>query len=230
MTRRLSTLESKQRIGLYGSGEVPRSKRLTSKAVGPRSNGLRFLSDLPPVRRVRPARFSTKGVAAAAIVPLVVIMAIVTAFALATSLAPVQTLSAPKQLPPPYTIYGYVWQSDGTTPVLNTPVKLTNLRTGLSVTTATDDTFGAYAQDITMISGTPPASPLPGDEILVEAGAGGSLGSSLGVVPTPIGPGFRLDVTTGVFIPEFSELALPIVGMLGLVVATVAVTRSKKNE
>lgn len=222
-------MESRQRIGLYGSGDVPRSKRLTSKAVGPKSNGLRFLGDLPPVRRVRPTRISTKGIAAAAIAPLAVIMMIVVAFAVASSWAPVQELKTEaKAPPPPYTCAGYVYQTDGVTPVLGATVKVTNLRTGLFATTTTDTEFGIYQADLVPLSGD--ANPLPGDQILVEASfPPSSAGSAQGVIPSPIGGMILIDVTFGTFIPELSSLVLPIVGMLGMFVMVVAVTRSKKS-
>jgi len=221
-------LESRQRIGLYGSGEVPRSKRLTSKAVGPKSSGLRFLGDLPSVRRVRPARFSGRGMAGAAIAPVAVVLVIVTVFGLASSLAPIQYLTtAAGPQPPPYNVAGFVYLSDGTTPATSCPITITNTRTGQFLSATTDPDYGAYIENIVPISGD--AAPLPGDVIVVVATLGLDTGSSEGTIPDPIGGLIFINVTLGVVIPEFSGLGMSIVGMFGVFAAVAMVTRSKKH-
>jgi hypothetical protein len=53
---------------------------------------------------------------------------------------------------PPYLVYGYVTNTNGT-PMLGLNVMITNMNTGVSVNTTTDSVYGDYVYDITTMSG-----------------------------------------------------------------------------
>lgn len=221
-------MESRKRIGLYGSGEVPRSRRLMSRSVGPRSKGLRDLADLPKIKRVRTARL-TEAVAAAGVMmiaPLATVVAIVMAVVLATSMVPKNVMvEAPE--PQPYSLYGFVFDSGGI-PVLNCPVNVTNLANGQYIVTTSDPEFGAYIINLKPISGD--VEPAPGTVFRITATLGLDVGVNETATPDPVGAGFWMNVTLGTVIPEFGELVLPIVGMIGMFAIVAVRARSKKDE
>jgi hypothetical protein len=226
-------LESRQRIGLYGSGEVPRSRRLTSRAVGPKSNGLRDLGDLAPIRRIRPTRMVRKTVAAATIASLASVIVIVTAFALATSLAPVQTIrDTQKAPPPPYSLIGYTFGPDGFTPIVNAVVTITDTNTGAVLNAVSDPDFGIIIDPLT--SNYPNLNDLAGgvtdgDEIVVYATEGALSGSNSGIVDTAQAS-LDLNVVLSNVIPEFSGVVLPVVGMIGMFAIVGVAARSRKAQ
>lgn len=220
-------MDSRRRIGLYANGEVPRSRRLSRRAVGPKSNGLRDLGAIPPVKRVRPIRLATKTVAAGAVGALAVLLIVGTAVVFSTSLVPAHILQPP---PPPYLIVGYVYQSDGVTSIPGATVQITNLDYGGSpnqATVTTDPLAGnLYNLDLNTISGG--VQPAVGNRIMVVGTSGFGTGSDIFPVP---GGGFMWgNVTTGINIPEFGDLVVPIVGMLGMFAMVAVIARSKKNE
>jgi hypothetical protein len=188
---------------------------------------LRDLGALPPIRRVRPTRLMTKTVAAAAIAPLATVLAIIATVVLASSMVPVIKVGEDQVPPPPYSLFGWTLDSTGT-PTPNVQVTVTNMATGQSLVNSSDPDFGIYLVDLVPISGGAP--PPAGTLIRVEAQFGPETGSNESVVPTPPGGGMWINVTLGMFIPEFEDVVIPIVGMVGMFAIVAAVARSRKDE
>ena len=228
-------MESRQRSGLYGSGDVPRSRMLTSRAVGPKSAGLRDLRDLRPIRRVRPTRFKTKTIAAVAIGPIAATLAIVVTMLLGISMVPVNSLDPQAHIkqgipPPPYTLVGYTLDNTGAR-LGDVTVNITNLRTGNATEVVSDAATdpGFFWLDLNLISGG--QWPLPNDQIRIIGVFEGLLtGTNQTAVPDPQGAYMWENVSLITVIPEFGDLALPIVGMLGMFAMVAVVARSKKHE
>jgi len=100
-----------------------------------------------------------------------------------------QTITVYSDLP--YSIWGYVFASDGVTGMIYCNVTITNTRTGGSMVTTTDDLFGYYMIDIALL----PMGSIPGDAINVTIANDTAIGWAEGVF---LGPGneaaMRLDV------------------------------------
>ena len=227
-------MESRQRSGLYGNGEVPRSRKLKSKLVGPKSVGLRDIRSIRPIRQLRPTRFHSKAIAAVVIGPIAATMAIAVVMLLGFSMVPVDSIGPDVHTdqvipPPPYTLVGICTDDTGT-PIGGVTLNVTNLRTGQSTVNISDLASGGFfAIDLVPISNG--AWPLPGDQIRINATFAALSGTNLTAVPDPIGAFMWENVSLSVIvIPEFGEVALPIVGTLGIFAVVAMVARSKKDE
>jgi hypothetical protein len=128
-----------------------------------------------------------------------------------------------RQPPPPKNVQGYVYYSDGVTPVVNCLVNVTNTRTGDWNLTITDDTYGWYEFNMNdFLTGV-----LEGDLINVTA----IKDLDIGWVEGTAGPAF-LDlnvIMSGTLIPEFPMVVLPVVGLMALF-AVVGLERRKKAQ
>jgi PKD repeat protein len=127
--------------------------------------------------------------------------------------------------PPPFTfsLYGTTFASDGVTPLGGCMVNITDVRTGTTLIGTVSDANGVFVGDIS------PLYQLPGDTIVVNAiGPAGQTGSGSGVIVGT--PYLGIDVTLGTVIPEFTDIAIPIVGMIAIfAVARVASSRRKEE-
>jgi hypothetical protein len=98
-------------------------------------------------------------------------------------------------LPPlPYTIYGWTYASDGSTPLGSTTVTITDVRTGMTlIDIAPSDETGFYSADIMpLMNGL---SPVGGDNLIVTAvGPAGQTGTGTGVLDSTV-PYMDIDVT-----------------------------------
>ena len=222
-------MESRQRIGLYGSGEVPRSIRPWSRTPGPESLGLKDIRQLPPIRRVRPRGTSRKTIAASVMITLVAAFVIVAAAALApsASVVPVEDEQAP---PIPYPMIGIVLDNTGT-PAPGALINITNTRTGLYnntiVSISEPGSEGWYTFDLNTL-GIAEA----GDVVTIEALSETLLLMGLNTTTVPaVFMGFMwFNVTLTVVIPEFADVMVPVVGMLSMFIIVVLVARVKTEE
>lgn len=225
-------MESRERIGLYGNGEIPRSARLMGRSVGPKSNGVRDLGSIPPIRKVRP-RPAVKTVAAAAAAPLVAVLLVVTAVVLATSSAPV--LEGGVQAPaPPYSLLGFTFDNSGAF-LPDATCTITNLRTMEVINALSDSMFGLILSATTSnypdLANEFPSGILDGDIIKIDAEKAGWTGTNqttLANVDTTSSVWMNVTLSTPP-IPEFGDVALPIVGMVGMFLVMAVATRSKKE-
>lgn len=222
-------MESRQRIGLYGSGEVPRSRRLWSRVPGPQSLGLKDIRQLPPIRKVKHVGTRRKTIAASVIITLAAAFVIVAAAALvpAASVVPAVPNQAP---PPPYPLVGRVYDNTGA-PVPGALINITNTRTGIwnntVVAYSEAGSEGYYDTNLNDL-GTPQG----GDIIMVQAVSPSLLltGSNSTVIPEVFVGYVLCDVHLSAAIPEFGDVVVPLVGMLGMFIIVVMVARVKSDE
>jgi len=95
--------------------------------------------------------------------------------------------------PPPYTVFGFLYLSDGVTPAAGADVTVIDTRSGVVVTTVSDAS-GYYAANINPEGNVYAA----GDPIQVAAVLGALSGTTSGVADDgtgPLGPNLWLDVT-----------------------------------
>jgi hypothetical protein len=128
---------------------------------------------------------------------------------------------------PPFIVYGHVTNSIGTL-MPNIVVTVTDVTTGDSATTVTDDgtlgDLGGYTYDISDFL----IDYAPGDTIFVNAtGPGATAGSNTGTIGS--NPYLGLDITLTAGIPEFTAIVIPIVGMISII-AVARVASSRKEE
>jgi hypothetical protein len=222
-------LESRQRIGLYGSGEVPRSRKLWSRAPGPESLGLKDIRQLPPIRRVKPVGNRRKTIAASLIVTLAAAFVIVAAAALVPSASSVP--ADDEQAPiTPYPVIGIVLGNTGT-PVPGALINITNTRThqynNTIVSESAAGSEGYYIFDLNTLGIAEPA-----DVVTIEAVSLSLLlaGSNSTVVPTVFAGFIWFNVTLTAVIPEFGDVVVPVVGMLSMFIIVVLVARVKPDR
>jgi hypothetical protein len=136
------------------------------------------------------------------------------------------TVSNPTSPPPtPYNVLGYVYQSDGTTPVFNAVVTITDSRTGAVWLTTTDDVYGFFMMDLN----TNESGWAMGDTIVIEATDGFFTGSNSGVTGAAGNEAYLyLDLTLTTAIPEFPMVILPVMGMIGI--AAVVSLKRRRGE
>ncbi len=217
-------MKSRERIGLYGSGDVPRSRRLWSRTAGPESLGLKDLRQIPPITRGRPGVLRRSAIAVSAFLAIVAVVVIVSAFALTPT---VSRLPAEKLAPPgtPFPCVGYTL--DGSLARIGgVQVTITNLNLSLSGTAVSDSTpegLGLYFFDLSSLG----VATDSGNLIRIEATSTLFSGLNVTAVPTPMGGFMWLNVTLNATIPEFGDVVIPMAGMVGvfLIVALVARTR-----
>jgi hypothetical protein len=220
--------ESKKRIGLYGSGDVPRSRRIRSKTAGPESLGLKDIRQVPPIRRVKPSGIRGKAIAASAIVALVAVFIAISAVALAPSVKTDSSAGTEQAPPTPFPVAGRTYDIAGA-PVGGVLVTITNERLGLSGTTVSDTGvpdptgLGFYIFDLSTLG-----QAQSGDIIRIDAVSTTNTGTNSTPVPTPMGGFMYLNVTLNAAIPEFQDMLMPAVGMVGafLIMTLVAKTRN----
>jgi len=222
-------LESRQRIGLYGSGEVPRSIRPWSRTPGPESLGLKDIRQLPPIRRVRPRGASGKTIAASVMITLVAAFVIVAAAAYVPSASVVP--GREKQAPvTPYPVIGIVLDNTGN-PAPGALINITNTRTGLYnntiVSISEPGSEGWYTFDLNTLGVAE-----PDDVVTIEAVSETLLlaGSNTTIVPAVFLGFIWFNVTLTVVVPEFGDVMVPVVGMLSMFMIVVLVARAKKEE
>lgn len=220
-------MKSRERIGLYGSGDVPRSRRLWTRTPGPESLGLKDIRQLPQVRRVkRVLRRNT--IAASALVALAAVIVMMSAFALAPTVSKLP--AKPEQAPPtPFPVTGITYDSSGA-PAGGAIVTITNVRIGLSGTTTSDtgvpdpSATGFYIFDLSTLG-----QAQSGDTIRIEATWTTFSGLNETPVPTPMGGFMWLNVTLNLPIPEFGDALVPAVGMIGAFLAVALVARTRDD-
>ncbi len=224
-------MESKERIGLYGSGEVPRSRRLWSKSPGPESLGLKDIRQLPPIRRVRPVNKRKTIVASAltAIIALAAVLAVVSAFTLAPSGTMQQNKRGTLQAPiTPYPVIGIVFDNLGV-PLGGAHINITDTHTGLYNNTLVSDSTpgseGYYIFDANTLGGGAPVN--PGDVFTIVGNDSLMMGSNTTVIPVVFTGYIWFNVTLNLTIPEFTTALIPVMGVLGMVVALVLVARAR---
>lgn len=217
-------MESRQRIGLYGSGEVPRPRRLWSRSPGPESLGLKDIRQLPPIRRVRPAN-KTKAIATTAMISLATVIVIVSAFALTPSMEEYQRGQTFAPITP-YPCIGIVFNSLGA-PQPGASINITDLTTGLFnnslVSETTPGSEGYYVFDLNTLGGGAPVN--PGDIFRIVANDTAMIGTNETVIPVVFEGFIWFNVTLNATIPEFAALVIPVMGVLGLVLTMVLVAR-----
>jgi hypothetical protein len=129
-------------------------------------------------------------------------------------------------LPPSsYTVAGNTYASDGVTPLAGCTLNITDVRAGETLIGIVSDSTGFYSADIS------PMMQVSGDPLIVNAtGPAGQKGSSTGAVD-PSQPFVVIDVTlTLTSIPEFTDIAIPIAGMISIfALARVASNRSEEE-
>ncbi len=220
--------ESK-RIGLYGSGDVPRSRRLRSRTAGPESLGLKDIRQLPPIRRVKPSGMRGKAIAASVIVALVAVFMAISAVALAPSAKPDPSADTEQAPGTPFPVTGLTFDIAGA-PVGGVLLTLTNERIGLSGTTVSDTgsvdpaALGFYVFDLGSLGQTQ-----SGDIIRIDAVSTTNTGTNSTAVPTPMGGFMWLNVTLNAAIPEFGEVLVPAVGMAGVFLVVMLVARTRND-
>jgi hypothetical protein len=90
--------------------------------------------------------------------------------------------------PPPFTLFGTTWASDGVTPLAGCTITITDVRTGTTLVDIVSDETGAFYPDIS------PLLIVAGDTIIVRAiGPAGQTGSGTGIVGSE--PYLGIDVT-----------------------------------
>lgn len=210
------------RIGAGGEGGRPRPERMhVARAIGCYGT---VMAGLPRPRRER--RVSRRSMSVSALLLCAVALLIVSSFALAPlskgDAASDNGTTLVRQPPPPKNVQGFVYYSDGVTPVVLCEVNVTNTRTGDWNLTVTDDTYGWYEFNMNdFLNGV-----LEGDIINVTATKDLDIGWNEGVV----GPGF-LDMNvlmSGTVIPEFPMVTIPVVGLMALF-AVVGLRRRKAS-
>jgi hypothetical protein len=116
--------------------------------------------------------------------------------------------------PPPssWTVQGYVYESDGVTPVVSCVVNVTNKNTGAWNLTGVDGS-GWYQFNMTWFDG----GVTLGDTINITVTRGADIGWVEGIVPS--GP-LNMDVVMGqgALIPEFPLVVVPVLGLMALFV------------
>jgi len=220
-------LESRQRIGLYGSGEVPRSRKLWSRAPGPESLGLKDIRQLPPIRRVKPTNIRKKVLAASAIMVIAAVLVLA-----ALALAPTAKLlqAEPKQGTPgtPYPVLGIAFDISGV-PLGGVHLNITNTNTTMFnntlVTETTPGSEGYYVFDLGSLG-----QAQPGHVITIVANTTTATGANITVLPLVFSGYIWFNVTlNGTAIPEFGAVVVPVVGVLAAFIMTVLVARVR-NE
>jgi hypothetical protein len=123
-------------------------------------------------------------------------------------IAPVQALP---------TVYGYVYGTDGITPIEGAEVTATNLNKGY-VESVTTTPSGFYENDV---------GSYPGDKRKVVATSGDLVASTTITVPDPWEP-TRLDLTLHPRAPALTSTGLiPLVGILSII-AAIAIVRKRR--
>ena len=127
-------------------------------------------------------------------------------------------------IPPlPFYVLGTTYASDGVTPLPGCTINITDVRTGTTLIGTVSDGTGFYAGDISLLY------QLVGDNVIVNAtGPAGETGFGTGVIGTD--PYVVIDVTlTSGVIPEFTDIVIPIVGMISIF-AVARVASSRRGE
>jgi hypothetical protein len=122
--------------------------------------------------------------------------------------------------PPPYSVFGYVYDSLGNL-AFSASVTVTDVTTGAVWTTITDTEYGYYLVDLESNE----TGWDMGDTILVEITLGTDAGFNTGVAA---GGYLQLDVSM-VAIPEFPMVIVPVVGMIAIA-AVVSFTRRRDEK
>jgi len=198
------------KIGVGGGSNRPRLGRMPV-AIQVGLYGAALTAIARP-RRERKARSAGRVRIASAILLCIAAVLVVSS---------VTTVTA--QPPPPKNVEGYVYYSDGVTPVVNCLVNVTNTRTHDWNLTYTDDTYGWYEFNMNdFLNGVQ-----EGDLINVTA----TKDLDIGWVEGTAGPAF-LDINvimSGAVIPEFPMVVLPVVGLMALFIV-VGLERRKKAQ
>lgn len=230
-------MERRQRIGLYGSGEIPRSRRLRSRAAGP-SRGLRDLAGRPAVRRMRLAGAGGRTMAVTAVMSIAATMVVVLAVLSATTMAPSVVLREQQEIPPfPYLCVGTIYDRFGT-PVDNAAVTVTDLDTGgYNNSIVSGYYMGQYIGGgqviVDLIYNLTGGSRnfTAGDDIQIDGILDIYTGTNSTTAPASLLPPYMyLNLTLSTVIPEFGDVLVPAVGMLGLFVTLVLVARTRRDD
>jgi hypothetical protein len=202
------------RIGVGGDGNRPRPARMQARELGCYGDGM---SAGPRPRRQRMLRSAGRSRRASALlvcVAAILVMSSIAMLPLGKGNAGDQGTTLVRQAPPPppQNVEGYVYYSDGVTPVVSCVVNVTNKRTGEWNLTTTDDTYGWYEFNMNnWILGV-----AEGDPINVTATKDLDIGWVEGLVP-PGGAFLDINVVmSGTIIPEFPLVVVPVVGLMAL--------------
>jgi len=230
----VENVEIDGKIGTNGLDTSGCNHATTNKSIGRTLMDGSGISRTPRMKSLRPAyarrHAKTIGlllVLAAAAIMIVSAVALVPSSKEKISPPTLPEKSFARLPPPPYTIFGFLYLSDGVTIVVGADVTVTDTRSGLVVNTVSDE-FGYYNANIND-EFNPYAA---GDPVEVIAVFGTLSGTASGIADDgmgPLGPNLPIDVImvdTG--IPEFSMVFVPVVGMMALVVAVSLMRRGEE--
>ena len=209
-------------IGMDRSGSPGSRKLNTARLVGFIESGTDVISQSTRCGSARARRRYVKSVSVLLVVCAVAIV-VVSAVAMAPlgkATAP-QTVSAKDRAPgPPHTIFGYTYDTDGTTPVLSCTVLITVEATGEALFFSSSSDEGIYNVDMTYFQ----LGYTYGDMLNVTAWnpSGVYCGWNRAPITDNVDQYDRIDVTMDkdpTQIPEFPMVIVPVAGMIALVVA-----------
>ncbi len=125
----------------------------------------------------------------------------------------------------PHPVFGYTFDSDGTTALPGCDVVITDMTSMEQIITTSDPTLGIYSVDLSSLT----LGWTVGDILNVTATKGTQIGwSEAPITDTPSGYD-QIDVTlNGTAIPEFPMLILPVGGMIALFAVVSLKRKSKK--
>jgi len=230
----------RDRIGLYGSGEVPRSGQMRSASSIPSRDFLRDVKGVSMLASARKAGSRRKtAMVASAFIPLIAVATIVFAGALvpSVSLVPLVPATSEQQPPPlPFVCFLTVYDGVGGT-IDGVHLNVTDLTTGaynnslISGYKYTGEFVGGGFCQVDLIWNMSNTNPLTGNnftvgDVIRVVALDPYSGTNEGSSDTGF-PFMSLDLTV-VVIPEFGDIVTPIVGMLGVFVAVVAVRAKRK--
>ena len=208
------------RVGTNGFGEGGASRPRTaetSQINGLNGTGVR---SMPSSRRASAALMSRRRAKMAGLlIVCATAVLVVSAFAMlpasSEKSAPEKTLSRPPGFP--FLVFGYVFDTDGVTPLVGANVTITNLNTTEFNYNDTDDS-GFYSIDVNQPLYYP-TQYNTGNIINITVTYGTKVGWNEGFTNDPDAVFLWLDVTVvDLAIPEFQTLILPVMGMAAMVI------------
>jgi hypothetical protein len=218
----VTKMNAKSEIGLYGDGifRISSSRRMRPIVASSR---------ISPSRRKKPIVAKARHTLTISV--LIACTAMLIAASVVLSSPGRNDASQPKvpasiSLPgPPYFVIGFTWDAIGN-PLPNCQVNITDERTGDWDNTTLSDSSGYYRFSLDSMAGGWQVGDIVNATVYYATSIGWN--ETLAVS----GPHLWLNVTlNGMIIPEFTDIAIPIVGMLSaFAVAMVASRRDQRKE
>lgn len=220
-------MNSNNKIGLDVLG-TNGDRHSRSRAIRSHESGMSVVSRLKDPRMVSARLKNVKAVSMLLVCAAAIILASAIVVASSPQVSGNTTQATPQPMdvpPPPFNVFGFTYDVDGSTPVVSCTVNITNTRTGESNITNSDDTYGYY--EFNMNNWT--LGYQNGDVVYIVATKDTQIGWNNGTINT-LGPYLWVDVTlSGTAIPEFPLVVLPVAGMLALFTVVSLKRRSEEQ-